>query len=94
MDFSYIDFHVSEDHLNHDKIHLNIHHQSSFLTTITTYIGALITTLSKVSPSPRRSRAAITRRNRHRHAQIQQKQKQHMVTPLMRPTWTSQVTTR
>ncbi len=48
------------------------------------YIDALITTTSKVSPSPRRSRGAITRRNRHLHTQMQQKQ--HMATRLIRPT--------
>ncbi|CAF1643718.1 unnamed protein product [Rotaria magnacalcarata] len=88
LGFSFIDFHITPEHLHRDHLHLQRQYNNILHTTIVQYFGAIKAKQVKSPQSQHRSSKAITRRNKQRHEKLKEKQQQHTLTRALSSSWT------
>jgi hypothetical protein len=85
--FSVVGFHVEDNHLANDKIHLHFNHRHIILQSITDYFDTL-TQLSSVPPRIRqRSAASKKRKNKINHRKMEVKRSQFTLTRSITVNW-------
>jgi hypothetical protein len=92
LQFTLVNFEVTENHLSHDNIHLHHHHTDLVHRSICAYFDQVSRPPSP-PPPPKvhlRSKEAVSRRNRRRHEKLTQLQHQFFITRAVESPWTLQ----
>ncbi|CAF4317045.1 unnamed protein product, partial [Rotaria sordida] len=78
LNFTFIDFHVTDIHLSADRMHLHPDYRYLIPNSITNYFNS-ISQHQTSSHTHTRSQSAIQRRNQRRHAKLKLKQQQFSI---------------
>ena len=89
LNFSVLDFKITEQHLSTDNIHLHKHHQDLVKDPITNYFDKITSKpLSLPIKINHRSTEAVARRNKRRHQKFDEKHKNFHLNRSISPPWT------
>ena len=89
LNFTLVDFKVTDEHLSSDKIHLHHDHSDLVERSICSYFEQ-VSRRPSVPPAKThiRSQEAVTRRNRRRHEKLTQLQQQFFISRTVEAPWT------
>ena len=88
LNVTVIDFHVTEDHIGEDRMHLHFYHKNLVRQSILNYLDYLSSVLAAVTVKiVTRTPEAKARRNHRRHIKQTLKQQSLCLTRLIEPPW-------